>query len=427
MIAASRSRARWLTVVVVLAGAAAVLGTIAFWPRGDAPELGPQSASFVDATVRSLDEDSCDTGEGDEVPCRVVTARLTSGGDEGDVVRFQVLATQTDVPDLAAGDKVVLHVSEGTPAEFRYAFVDVRRVEPLWWLVGGFVALVLVFGRGKGARALVGLAVAAAVLIAFLVPALVHDSPAVPVTLAATALMAFAALYLSHGFNSGTTVALAGTLLGLALIAGLAIGVAAALDLSGAGAGRTSALDLAADALDLRGLLVAGIVVGALGALDDVTMSQVSIVAALRRANPGLPPRLVYREATKAGRDHMASTVNTLILAYAGASLPLLLLFTQGGPSLSRLVVGDLIVIEIVRMLVGSIGLVAAVPITTALAALVLGTGEDVLARRASRGRIGVDPVEDGGASPKPRHALTRKRRRDREALPDEALTPVEK
>ena len=424
---ASRSRARWLTVVVVLAGAAAVLGTIAFWPRGDAPELGPQSASFVDATVRSLDEDSCDTGEGDEVPCRVVTARLTSGGDEGDVVRFQVLATQTDVPDLAAGDRVVLHVSEGTPAEFRYAFVDVRRVEPLWWLVGGFVVLVLVFGRGKGARALVGLAVAAAVLIAFLVPALVHDSPAVPVTLAATALMAFAALYLSHGFNSGTTVALAGTLLGLALIAGLAIGVAAALDLSGAGAGRTSALDLAADALDLRGLLVAGIVVGALGALDDVTMSQVSIVAALRRANPGLPPRLVYREATKAGRDHMASTVNTLILAYAGVSLPLLLLFTQGGPSLSRLVVGDLIVIEIVRMLVGSIGLVAAVPITTALAALVLGTGEDVLARRASRGRIGVDPVEDGGASPKPRHALSRKRRRDREALPDEALTPVEK
>ena len=156
-------------------------------------------------------------------------------------------------------------------------------------------------------------------------------------------------------------------------------------------------------------------------------MSQVSIVAALRRANPGLPPRLVYREATKAGRDHMASTVNTLILAYAGVSLPLLLLFTQGGPSLGRLVVGDLIVIEIVRMLVGSIGLVAAVPITTALAALVLGTGEDVLARRASRGRIGVDPVEDGGASPKPRHALTRKRRRDREALPDEALTPVEK
>jgi uncharacterized membrane protein len=426
MIPASRRRARWLTVVVVLAGAAAVLGIIAYWPRGDAPELGPQSASFVDATVRSVEEDRCDTDLGDETSCRVVTARLTSAGDEGDVVRFQVLSTQTDVPDLAAGDKVVLHVSEGAPAEFRYAFVDVRRVEPLWWLLGGFVALVLVFGRGRGARALVGLAVAGAVLIAFLVPALLHDSPAVPVTLAATALIAFAALYLSHGFNAGTTVALAGTLVSLALIAALAVGVAAALELSGVGVGRTGALDLTADALDLRGLLVAGIVVGALGVLDDVTMSQVSIVAALRRANPGLPPRLVYREATKAGRDHMASTVNTLILAYAGAALPLLLLFTQGGPSLGRLVASELIAVEIVRMLVGSIGLVAAVPITTALAALVLGTGEDVLARRASRGRIGDDPVEDGGATPPPRHALRRKRRRDREAGADEELTPVE-
>jgi uncharacterized membrane protein len=427
MIAASRRRARWLTVVVVLAGAAAVLGTIAFWPRGDAPELGPQSSSFVDATVRGVEEDSCDTDLGDETACRVVVARLTSGGDEGDVVRFRVLSTQTDVPDLAAGDEVVLHVSEGTPAEFRYAFAAVREAEPLWWLVGGFVAVVLVFGRGRGARALVGLAVAGAVLIAFLVPALLHDSPAVPVTLAATALIAFAALYLAHGFNAGTTVALAGTLLSLALTAGLAVGVAAALELSGVGAGGTGALDLTAGALDLRGLLVAAIVVGALGVLDDVTMSQVSIVAALRRANPGLPPRLVYREASRAGRDHMASTVNTLILAYAGASLPLLLLFTQGGPSLGRVVAGELIAVEIVRMLVGSIGLVAAVPITTALAALVLAGGEDVLARRASRGRIGVDPVEDGGATPPPRHASRRKRRRERQASPDEELTPVEK
>jgi uncharacterized membrane protein len=429
MIAASRRRARWLTVVVVLAGAAAVLGTIAFWPRGDAPVLGAQSSSFVDATVRSVVDDMCDDPEtGDEASCRVVSARVTSGDDEGDVVEFRVLATQTDVPDLATGDKVVLHVTDSAPAEFRYAFASVPRAEPLWWLLGGFVALVLVFGRGRGARALVGLAVAGAVLIAFLVPALVHDSPAVPVTLAATALIAFALLYLAHGFNAGTTVALAGTLVSLALTAGLAVGVAAALQLSGVGAGRTGALDLTADALDLRGLLVAGIVVGALGVLDDITMSQVSIVAALQRANPGLHPRLVFREATKAGRDHMASTVNTLILAYAGASLPLLLLFTQGGPSLGRLVTSELIAVEIVRMLVGAIGLVAAVPITTALAAVVLNGGEDVLARRASRGSIGVDPVEDGGATPRPRHALSRRRRRDRQARsPDEELTPVEK
>jgi uncharacterized membrane protein len=131
-----------------------------------------------------------------------------------------------------------------------------------------------------------------------------------------------------------------------------------------------------AEALDLRGLLVAGIVIGALGVLDDVTVSQVSTVDALRRANPGLPRRLLYREAMRVGRDHAASTVNTLVLAYAGASLPLLLFFAQGDQPVGRMLSRELVAVEIVRMLVGSIGLVAAVPITTGLAALVMGGGE---------------------------------------------------
>ena len=129
--------------------------------------------------------------------------------------------------------------------------------------------------------------------------------------------------------------------------------------------------------------------------LDDVTVSQVSIVAALRRANPGLSRRFLYREATKVGRDHVASTVNTLVLAYAGASLPLLLFFVQGDQPAGRLLTSELIAVEIVRMLVGSIGLVASVPITTALAAAVLGSGDDVhghahgTRRRRRRRRMG--------------------------------------
>ena len=143
-------------------------------------------------------------------------------------------------------------------------------------------------------------------------------------------VIAFIALYLAHGVNIGTTVALAGTLAAWPSPARLAFGVAAATNLTGLADGRAQTLRVTAEALDLRGLLVAGIVVGALGVLDDVTVSQVSIVAALRRANPGLSRRLLYREATKVGRDHVASTVNTLVLAYAGASLPLLLFFAQG-------------------------------------------------------------------------------------------------
>ena len=422
MIAARRGGARWLTIVVVLIGAAAVLGVVAFWPRDDAPDLGTQPTTYVDATVERVDTDSCRDPEVDAPgDCQVVTARLTSGDDSGDVVRFTVPASQFEVPELAVGDRVVLLDVATAPSEFRYSFSDFQRSTPLWWLLGLFVVVVILFGRWQGVRALVGLAASGAVLVAFMVPALLRDSPAVPVALSATVVIAFVALYLAHGVNAGTTVALAGTLVSLALTAGLAFVVAALAQFSGLADERAQTLRVTADALDLRGLLVAGIVVGALGVLDDVTVSQVSIVAALRRANPGLSPPLLYREATKVGRDHVASTVNTLVLAYAGASLPLLLFFAQGDQPVGRLLAGELIAVEIVRMLVGSIGLVASVPITTALAAVVLRPRDDVLRRRQRRS-IGVDPVYDGGAAPPPAHALLSRRERRRQRRSGEAL-----
>jgi uncharacterized membrane protein len=377
--AAPRRSARVLTIGVVIVGALAVLAAIAFWPRGEAPDLGPQPNTYVDATVVGIDTDTCQDPEIDAPgPCQIVTARLTSGPDRGDTIDFEVRATQFDVPELQPGDDVVLLDVATSPEQYRYSFADFQRSTPLWWLLAAFVVVVIAFGRWQGVRALVGLAASAAVLIAFLVPALLRDEPAVGVALAATVLIAFIALYLAHGVNVGTTVALAGTLLSLAITSALAFGVAAATNLTGLADSRAQTLRVTAEALDLRGLLVAGIVVGALGVLDDVTVSQVSIVAALRRANPMLSSRLLYREATKVGRDHVASTVNTLVLAYAGASLPLLLFFAQGDQPAGRLITSELISVEVVRMLVGSIGLVASVPITTALAAAVLGPGDKV-------------------------------------------------
>lgn len=405
MPAPRRGPARWLTLVVVVVGALAVLGLIAFWPRGDAPRLGAPPNDYVDATVRSVDRDTCrDPDSTSRVPCRVVAADLTSGPHAGDRIDFQVTATRADVPDLHPGDQVVLHENAGAPAEFRYSFADVQRGTPLWWLVAGFVVVVVVFGGWRGVRALAGLATAGAVLVAFLVPALLRDQPAVLVVLVAAVTIAFVALYLAHGINTGTTVALAGTVVSVALTAGLAVAVAAATHLTGLPGARVPTLRITANALDLRGLLVAGIVVGALGVLGDVTVSQVSIVASLRRANPGLRGRLLYRAASTVGRDHMASTVNTLILAYAGAALPLLLLFAPGGQPVGRLLASELIAVEIVRMLVGSIGLVVSVPVTTALAAAVLGPGDETVGH--SYGRIGEDPIADGGgfAGPPPAH-----------------------
>jgi uncharacterized membrane protein len=380
-----------LTLAVVLVGATAVLGLVAFWPRGDAPDLGPQPNTYVDATVTGVEREPCDAIETDATTeCQVVSARLTSGPDEGDEIEFLVRDTQFEVPELHEGDDVVLLDVATAPDEFRYSFADFQRRLPLIWLAVGFALVVVAFGRWQGLRALAGLAASGAVLVAFVVPALLRDEPALPVALAGTVAIAFVALYLAHGIKAGTTVALAGTLVSLALIAALAVGVAAAAQLTGLADENAQVLRVTADALDLRGLLVAGIVVGALGVLDDVTVSQVSIVAALRRANPGLPRRLLFREAMRVGRDHVASTVNTLVLAYAGASLPLLLFFAQGTQPVDRLITSELIAVEIVRMLVGSIGLVASVPITTALAASVLGVDDahtDERARELWRGR----------------------------------------
>ncbi len=413
-----RRSARLLVVAVVIAGAAAILGTIAFWPRGEGPDLGAQPNTYVDATVERIDDDTCHEPEIDGPgQCQVVTAKLTSGSRAGDMIRFEVRATQFEVPELADGDEIVLLDVATSPPQYRYSFADFQRSSPLLWLVGAFVLVVVAFGRWQGVRALVGLAASGAVLLAFLVPALLRDEPAVPVALAGTVIIGFLALYLAHGLNVATTVALAGTLLSLALTSGLAFVVAAATNLTGLADGRAQTLRVTAEALDLRGLLIAGIVIGALGVLDDVTVSQVSIVSALRRANPGLPSRLLYHEATRVGRDHVASTVNTLVLAYAGASLPLLLFFAQGNQPVGRLVTSEIISVEIVRMLVGSIGLVASVPITTALAAVVLGPGDDAHGHDHGWG-LGVDEPaglgdgDDDTPSPARHVAPSRRRRR---------------
>ena len=369
---------RRVTLLVAVAAALAILGLVALWPRGDAPDLGVQPNDYVDATVTGFDDSgSCYELEIEApAPCQIVDAELASGPDAGDQITFQVRPTQFEVPPLEVGDEVVLLDIPTSPPEYRYSFSDFQRTTPLVWLIVAFVVVVVAFGRWQGIRALAGLAASGLVLVGFVVPALLRSEPAVLVALTATTVIGFVALYLAHGVTRATTVALAGTLISLAATTLLAVIVVAATRMTGLVDQNARTLRVTADALDLRGLLVAGIVVGALGVLDDVTVSQVSTVGALRRADPTMSSVALYREAIRVGRDHVASTVNTLVLAYAGASLPLLLFFAQGNQPVGRLVTSELISVEIVRMLVGSIGLVLSVPITTALAAAVLGAGD---------------------------------------------------
>jgi len=367
-----------LVVLVVAVGAFTVLGLVALWPRGSAPDLGAQPNEYVDATVRSLEENATCPGieYSEPTPCTVYDVELTSGPDKGDTIDLSVRMTQVEVPNLDVDDRIVLRDTPASPAGFRYSFYDFQRGTALLWLVAAFVVVVLVFGRFQGVRALAGLGLSLAVLVVFLVPALLRDRPAVAVALVASIAIAYLAIYLAHGVRLASTIALAGTLVSLAFTCALAIGVAWVTHLSGLASQEAQTLRMTADALDLRGLLIAGIVVGALGVIDDLTVSQVSTVMALRRANPSMSARALYSAATKVGRDHVASAVNTLVLAYAGASLPLLLFFTQGNQPAGRLLTGELVAVEIIRMLVGSIGLVLSVPITTRLAAIVLSRSD---------------------------------------------------
>jgi uncharacterized membrane protein len=363
----------WLRITIAVVGALALLGLVAFWPRGEAPDLGTQGRTLVDATVTSARDSVCQGIEvpGDQ-PCTTYGVDVSSGPTKGQAATFSVQPTQFEVPQLRTGDDVVLSYVSTAPPEFQYAFVDFQRALPLLWLAVAFAVVVVLFGRFQGVRALLGLGLSLAVLVMFVVPALLRDSPAVLVALIGTVTVAYLAIYLAHGIGISSTIALAGTLVSLAVTVGLAVGMASLTELSGLASEEAQALRVTADALDLRGLLIAGIVVGALGVLDDVTVSQVSIVAALRRADPSMGARQLYAEATRVGRDHVASAVNTLALAYAGASLPLLLFFAQGDQSMGRLVTKEVVAVEVVRMLVGSIGLVLSVPVTTRLAAIVM-------------------------------------------------------
>jgi uncharacterized membrane protein len=199
---------------------------------------------------------------------------------------------------------------------------------------------------------------------------------------------------MSHGLTVTTTTAVLGTLASLAITGALALLFVELAKFTGLASEEAAVLQISADEINLSGLLLGGVIIGALGVLDDVTVTQAAAVWEIRRANPTYGSRALYRSALRIGRDHIASTVNTLVLAYAGASLPLLILLVQSNRGLGEALTGEILAEEIVRTLVGSIGLVASVPITTALAAWVAGS--DVGAENAPEGDAEEPPSRSG-------------------------------
>ena len=289
---------------------------------------------------------------------------------------------------VAPGDRVLVTESEG-PQGAVYRIADRSRTFPLAALAIAFAALVAFAGRRRGLRSLLGLAASFLVIVRFIVPAILAGRDPVAAAAIGAAAIMLATLTIAHGATRQTAAALAGTALSLALTFALA---AFAVDFAAlAGLAEEHAVTLrilSEGAIDARGLLLAGIIVGALGVLDDVTATQASTVFELRRANPALGAGELFARGLNVGRDHVASTVNTLVLAYAGASLPLLALLAAQPEPLALLASRELIATEIVRTLVGSAGIVAAAPITTGIASLLAtSTPSGGAPRRRGRAR----------------------------------------
>ncbi|MFI6640380.1 YibE/F family protein [Streptomyces sp. NPDC050504] len=323
--------------------------------------------------------------------CKKATVEVTSGKDKG---RTFVEIVQPGAPrQLEHGQGVVVAYAPDAPRELQYSVTDVNRKFPMALLAGIFALAVVAVGRMKGVMALIALAVSFAVLTLFILPAILQGSNPLVVAVVGASTIMLIALYACHGLTARTSVAVLGTLISLLLIGLLGSLFIGQAFLSGNTDDNTGLIHGLYPNIDMSGLLLAGVIIGSLGVLDDVTVTQTSAVWELHQADPTMGVRKLYRAGIRIGRDHIASVVNTLVLAYAGAALPLLLLFSIAQSSVGTVANSELVAEEIVRTLIGSIGLVASVPVTTVLAALVVsadrpsGAGAAAAPVRGGRGR----------------------------------------
>ncbi|GGV73131.1 YibE/F family protein [Streptomyces massasporeus] len=404
----SRHLRKVIAAILIPFAAAVLVGLAVLWPGG-APSHERTGVGFdrqtQDATVTKVVEVSCKEAGASGVPptgdtstaegssavqqekgtCKRATIRVDSGDDKGRT--FTEIVQPDQSRQLHEGQEVVVAYEPSAPKDLQYSVTDINRRLPMGLLAGIFAIAVVVVGRLRGVMALVALAISFMVLNFFILPAILEGSnPLVVAVVGASAIMLIA-LYLCHGLSARTSVAVLGTLISLLLIGVLGSVFIDWAALTGNTDDNTGLIHGLYPTIDMSGLLLAGVIIGSLGVLDDVTVTQTSAVWELHEANPSMGWRGLYRAGIRIGRDHIASVVNTLVLAYAGAALPLLLLFSIAQSSVGTVANSELVAEEIVRTLVGSIGLVASVPVTTALAALVV-----------SADRPGTEPAVEASA-----------------------------
>lgn len=402
--------ARWSVIGLLTAiGIAVVAALIALWPSDSERPMPAQFAgpdggpiAVVDGEVVSQVRGEClspfigttgasadfaglpDDGEG---PCILNTVRIDSGQEAG---RFTLVAVPTNAaqtavgpdhqrqtgdpdapqagqPDLTVGDTIRLSETASAYGGNQYTFFDFQRSTAIWWWAAAFAIAVVAVAAWRGLRALIGLGVAFAVLALFALPAILDGTSPVLVAVVASAAILYMVLYLAHGVSLRTSSALLGTLTSLAVACVLSWLAIETMELTGLVGEQVLSLQLYQGTISINGLLLAGFIIGTLGVLNDVTITQAS--AAFELAHAGENRRTIFTAAMRVGRDHIASTVYTLVFAYAGSALPLLLLFSVAQQPAGTLLTTETIAVELARSFVGGIIIALSVPLTTAVAA----------------------------------------------------------
>lgn len=384
--------------LLIVIGVAMVAGAALLWPSGqkaDIPLPFQNAAGGAVTTesgqVQATTAAACASpsvgqvltadpvpAEGDDRQCVQVSVAIESGPNQGANTLLE-FSGGPGQPNLTVGDDIRLSRQVDPTGVTTYSFYDYERTWPLIALAAAFAVVVVAVAGWRGLRALVGIVIAFVVLVVFMLPALRDGAAAIPVALVASAAILYAVIYLAHGVSLRTSAALLGTLTALLLAAVLSWGAIEMTHLTGLSEEENNEVAAYLGNVSITGLLLAGFIIGSLGVLNDVTVTQASTVFELA-ALDGASRRAVFVGAMRVGRDHIASTVYTLVLAYAGSALPLLLLFSVANRSLGDVLTSESVAIEIARSAVGGIALALSVPLTTGIAA-VLATPQRSSAR----------------------------------------------
>lgn len=393
--------------LLVAIGIAVITGAVVLWPTQQKVDIplpfqnaagGPvttEAGHVVSSSIATCGSPSVGQvltagpvpAEPGGAECRQALIAIDSGPNTGANTLLEFSAGPGQ-PSLAAGDDIRISRQVDEQGVTSYGFYDYERTWPLIALAAAFAVVIVAVARWRGLRALVGIVVAFGVLVVFLLPALRDGSPAVPVALVASAAILYAVIYLAHGVSLRTSAALLGTLTALLLAAALSWAAIELAHLTGLSEDQNSAVAAYLGQVSITGLLLAGFIIGSLGVLNDVTVTQASTVFELAGLGNDASRRAIFVGAMRVGRDHIASTVYTLVLAYAGSALPLLLLFSVANRSLGDVLTSESVAIEIARSAVGGIALALSVPLTTAIAAALATPAVSAPAARADTRHI---------------------------------------